>query len=109
LRIEIFVVTTELEKLNRTLQQTNQRLESYIDLLKCKNDLTRLFGGLTEIDFKGFWLNHKTNTIDSDKGKLWLIYTEQKEEELNNILLRIKEITQQNCQVYAINDGMYCI
>lgn len=109
MRIEIFVVTTELEKLNDKPFQKAQRIESHTQLIKCKTDLVRLFGGLTEkTNFKGYWINDK-GKIELDSVTLWLIYTEHNEPELDNILLRIKRITKQSCQAYAIDNEMYCI
>jgi len=95
-KIEIFVVETKIKA-----------LELPQNLLRCKYDLIRLFNGLTEIDFRGYWINKKGN-IEPDFGKLWVIYTDKPELSEDNrfkaILLEIKALTQQKSQAYTIND-----
>jgi len=121
MRIEIFVVTTELAK--------DALLNNSINLKLCleeqKIHLIKLFGGLTESDFKGYWINDK-NQITQDFGKKFLIYTEMIQEpedfsklcvcfccditrKFNAILLQIKQITKQDKQAYTINNEIYFI
>jgi len=120
MRIEIFVVETEMGKLNATLRQKNLDLASHVKLLKqrrildeelfkCKTDLIKLFGGLTQFkELKGYWINDK-GKIESDSVTLWLIYTSEMEDELFSVLLRIKQITRQKCQAYSIDNEIYFI
>jgi len=105
LRIEIFVVETKILH--------DRLLSGNIKGLRCleeqKIHLIKLFGGLTEIEnLKGYWINSK-GKIESDNTNIWIIYTKQCEEELLNILLRIKEITRQKSQAYTINNEIYFI
>ena len=107
MRIEIFVVETELKAMNKTQLGKEARKEAYFQLLRCKIDLVKLFKGLTEYEFtKGYYVNEK-GKIDADFGKIWLIYANEYNTAtilgLEQILRRIKRITQQKVQTYAVN------
>ena len=98
MRIEIYLVET---------LKPNQK-----SLQKLKGALIKLFGGLSELPFKGYWKN-EIGKICEDKGKIWLIYTDLGKASFNfslkSICNSIKIITQQKSQAYAINNEMYFI
>lgn len=101
LRIEIFIVTS---KLNET---TKKKLE------KQKIELIKLFKGLTVVSkiSKGYWINPHTRKTEFDLVQIWLIYTEHLNLELckefQYILFKIKGITKQTSQAYAVNHKLY--
>ena len=98
MEIKVFVVETEIQH-----NTYNKAL-----LFEKKIDLIRLFGGLTEVkDIKGYWIDNETNNIETDTGKIWLIYSEKGYEKnifdkMRKILVEIKHITKQKVQMYTI-------
>lgn len=110
MRIEIFVVETELQDMRRTQIGKEASIEGYLRLLRCKTDLAKLFKGLTEFGFdKGYYVNNR-GKLDADFGKIWLIYTDKPElaegDRFKAILLEIKDITEQKALAYAINTDL---
>jgi len=105
LRIEIFVVATKIKGL-RTTETIEKAVSS---ILSCKEDLVKLFGGLTEIPyFNGYFM--KRGNIEYDTGEIWLIYTDNPElvedNRFKSILLEIKGTTKQMMQCYAVNNDL---
>lgn len=104
LEIKIFVVETKVKQLPNEVAMS----------LECtKIELIKLFGGLTELEMKGYWVN-ETDEIETDIGKLWIIYTEIGYEKvtfdrLRKILHRIKDITVQHTQFYTIDSEPHYI
>jgi len=112
MELKVFVVETELKKLNG-----EQSIKAYFKLLKLQTDLIKLFNGLTELkNVVGYWINDK-GLIESDNVSLWLIYTD-KTELINNesvllwdvwnkftlIIEEIKALTMQKTQMYTVNE-----
>lgn len=109
MRIEIFVVKTKIEQ----IQKPYWEHEAYRQLRKAKQALIELFGGFTEIkNTKGYWRNRK-GAIEKDKVEIWLIYTDLDkltfETDLKAILTYIKDATEQRWQAYTINDKIYYV
>jgi hypothetical protein len=101
MKVELYVTKTVLTSVN--VQELEQ----------IKVELCGEFGGLTEIDnCKGYWLNPKTNKLDQDNVSLWVIYSlTQKDtyEIIESYAKRIKAITNQECQLFAINDKPFFV
>jgi len=137
MQIKIFIVLTEIEKLNdKALNYEIDNTKTAKDILEIvneknkllenlefqKRELIRLFKGLTETkNQKGYWLNEK-GFIETDKVETWNIYvdkalTEKLEYEtvLNQktktdfqyLLFQIKQITQQKTLAYAIDNEIF--
>lgn len=115
LEIKIFVVETEIQKLNVTIAQRQDRIKAYDTLFRLKTDLIKLFGGLTELkDCRGYWLNSQ-GLIESDKVNYWLIYTTKEhlkqgfnvEKALIGILMQIQALTKQKTQAYTIDNEIF--
>jgi hypothetical protein len=110
MKIEIFMV--------KTLNPSQKELD------RQKEALIKLFGGLTIIpNCEGFWLEKpkkiwnkqeqlktEKGTIWHDKVEIWQIYAvndiSNLAERLSDILGKIKRLTKQKEQVYAINDQL---
>jgi hypothetical protein len=110
MEIKVFVVKTELE--NNPSLTTNGKLNIEV-LAELKQQLIKLFDGLTEIkNCAGYWVNNK-GLIESDKISLWLIYTDKDEYslifQLREILSEIKALTMQKTQVYTINNNLFSL
>jgi hypothetical protein len=108
MEIKIFVVKTELE--NNPSLTTNGKLNIEA-LAELKQQLIKLFGGLTEIkNCAGYWLNDK-GTIESDKVNLWLINAEKNNYALiillREILIEMKTLTVQKTQAYTIDNNIF--
>lgn len=89
MRIEIFVVMSELEK-NNDYEGKNLLND------EVKTDMCMTFGGLTETGIEtGYWYDGKT--IYADTVKRWIIYTNNKKslELITEVSKRIKRITSQ--------------
>lgn len=103
MKIEIFVVITELKGDNKLIE--------CLKLYDLKKQLIELFNGLTEFkESKGYWLNDDKVVI-TDNVKLWLIYTDidnylHNKTKFQNIIKEIKELTKQKTQAVAIDNDM---
>ena len=137
MQIKIFVVLTEIEKLNDKalnyeidntktakdiLEIVNEKNKLLENLEQQKRKLIKLFKGLTiTLNQIGYWLNEK-GFIETDKVETWNIYvdkalTEKLEYEtvLNQktktdfqyLLFQIKQITQQKTLAYAIDNEIF--
>jgi len=107
MKIEIFIVKTEIEKLEQS-----ERENALLWLNSRKETLINLFSGLTVVpDCLGYWVNEKRE-IETDKVEIWLIYTDKALNSgfyfatLTHLLKSIKRITKQQSQAYAINEKM---
>jgi hypothetical protein len=105
MRIEIYIVKTEIEKLSKNLQyELNTILEAK------KKELIEMFTGLTEIpNCKGFWLDK--DKLEIDKVSIWLIYTNKSiEPEVNpefyDILTKLRLLTKQKVLAYTIDNNI---
>lgn len=104
MRIEIFVVLTEIEQ----IQEPHFEHIAREQLRNAKEALIRLFGGITEIrGCFGAWQD-EGGRIHSDKVDLWLFYTSKPESAFlkypKAILASIKDATDQKSQAYTINN-----
>ena len=137
MQIKIFVVLTEIEKLNdKALNygiDNTKTAKNILEIVNAKNtimeqlefqkrELIRLFKGLTITPNQiGYWYNEK-GLIETDKVETWNIYvdkalTEKLEYEtvLNQkteiafqyLLFQIKQITQQKTLAYAIDNEIF--
>jgi len=96
LEVKLFVVTTEIN--------------AELDLKAIKYQIVSEFGGLTEIsDFEGYFIENDKMVVD--KGKLWLIYANGSDcaDIIRDFALKIKTITRQNTQLYAIDNKHYFV
>jgi hypothetical protein len=103
MRIEIFVVLTEIKRSNCP------RLR-WSDLEVEKAKLTREFGGLTQTgEEKGYW--NDNGEICVDTVERWLIYTASTDcfEIIESFAKRIKEITAQRSQVFGIDGKLFSV
>lgn len=100
MRIEVYVVRTELKTLK-------QRAE----IQKVKENLITEYGELTEIQgTKGYWLNG--DTIVTDKTDIWVILTKDNEDNLaiiEDYAKKLKVITRQSAQLFVINNTSYMV
>jgi hypothetical protein len=113
LRIEIFVVTTELNR--------NIATHAYwTELEALKAEMIREFGGLTETGTEtGYW--NDNGEICADTVKRWLIYADLSKslekqaheaqiiENIGAFAKRIKEITAQKSQAFGIDGKLYLV
>jgi len=103
MRIEIFVVTTEID------EKTDSNLER-LELNVVRTEIIHEFGGLTEIpNCLGYWENNFQ--IYTDNVKLWLIYTNSSDarEIIEAYAKRIKKLTYQKEQAFTIDGKLYLI
>lgn len=103
MRIEIFVVKTELDKKQ---DATIERL----GLTTIKDRILQEFGGLTEIpNCKGYWKD--SNEICTDNVEIWLIYADNKDSFaiVEDFAKQIKYITYQKQQAFAIDGKLYLV
>lgn len=103
MRIEIFVVTTELDAKHDINGKT--MLNEVI-----RTELIREFGGLTETGTEsGYW--HNNSQICVDSVKRWIIYTESKDcfEIIEAFAKRIKKITAQASQAFGIDGKLFFV
>lgn len=110
MKIEIFVVKTEIEKLEQA-----KRENALLWLNSRKETIINLFSGLTVVsDCVGYWLNDKKE-IEKDNVEIWIIYTEKALDSgfylstLTHLLKSIKRITKQQSQAYAIDNKMFFV
>jgi hypothetical protein len=103
MRIEIFVVTTEISR--------NIAANAYwTELEAIQADLVREFGGLTETGTeRGYW--NDNGEICADTVKRWIIYAHHTESiaKIEAYAQRIKKITQQEKQAFGIDGKMVLI
>jgi hypothetical protein len=103
MRIEIFVVLTELE----AKHDINGKTRLNEDL---KVEIVREFGGLTETGIEtGYWLDN--DKICADIVKRWIIYADSSDTVaiIDAFAKRIKKITSQKTQLYTIDGKAYFI
>ena len=101
LKIEIFVVTTELK----------EKLCSLNKLEELKVELCKEFGGLTVIpNCKGYWMDN--DKLINDDVEIWTIYTNSEYGvygKINAYSLQIKAICNQKTQLFALDGHVYFI
>ena len=113
MRIEIYVVTTELDK---ELSEDNER--RLLEVLK--SEIVHEFGGLTTIpNCKGYW--EEPTKFYKDNEEIWLIYASTIPRGRQNasstetyaiieaFAKRIKGLTHQKKQAFAIDGTLYLV
>jgi hypothetical protein len=103
MRIEIFVVTTEIDR-------NIARNAYWTDLEALKAEMIRQFGGLTEtLPDKGYW--SKDGEICYDIVKRWIIYAHHPESVaiIKAFAQRIKKLTSQDKQAFGIDGKLYLV
>jgi hypothetical protein len=103
MRIEIFVVKTEINRLVYP-EETTTSLEVI------KSEIVHEFGGMTKIPHcKGYW--EEPTKFHTDDVEIWLIYTNSKDarEIIESFAKRIKNLTYQKEQAFAIDGNLYLI
>jgi len=139
MKIEIFVVLTKAVELEDKIMQygidksksakdildVNTEIKAITDALESeKQNLTKLFDGLTIIpNCCGYWLN-ENGKIEHDYVETWIIYVNDDltekleyetvlrkdiEQKLKDSLTRIKKATQQKSQAYSGDNKIYFI
>ena len=104
MRIEIFVITTELKN------GFPENAEKWSQLEDIKMEIIHEFGGLTESEEeKGYWSSNGSICVDSVKR--WLIYANDNYSivKIEDFAKNIKAITAQKSQVFAINETLHFI
>ena len=103
MRIEIFVVKTEVNRLVYPEENTTS-------LEVIKSEIVHEFGGMTKIpDCKGYW--EEPTKFYVDEVEIWLIYTNSTNarEITEAFAKRIKNLTYQKAQAFAIDGNLYLI
>lgn len=123
MRIEIFVVKTEIDRLVCPK-------ENITSLEAIKREIVHEFGGMTKIpDCEGYW--EEPTKFYADNVEIWLIYTQDHEQEerigvfhgktktyvietntytkIEAFAKRIKNLTSQKAQAFTIDGKMYLV
>jgi len=123
MRIEIFVVKTELDKKQEDEEERIAKIDYECDynfgtplinelkqLEIIKSEITHEFGGLTIIpNCKGYW--EDSTQFYKDNGEIWLIYTASKDclAIIEAYAKRIKNLTYQKAQAFGIDGKLYLV
>lgn len=113
MRIEIYVVKTELDRTYVSKTQRWKETEVTNNLARLeviKSEIVHIFGGMTIIpNCKGYW--EESTKFYIDNVEIWLIYTSTSDgiEMIKAFAKRIKILTFQKNQAFAINGKFYLV
>jgi hypothetical protein len=109
-KIEIYVVTTELKQNPSTLHD-NERAKARKALDQLKVELCREFGGLTVVpNCTGYWRNENLE-LECDDTEIWIILSSTviTSSAILKYAERLKVLCSQKSQLFTVNNFPYFV